>query len=51
MKYQYLEESVLKNIMKSYRGLGGLETFFSKTKEIAVQVDTKRTYDISKNPR
>lgn len=32
MKYKYYEENVLKNIVKPYRGFGGLETFFAKTK-------------------
>lgn len=31
MKYKYISEGILKNIVKAYRGLGGLQTIFTKT--------------------
>lgn len=38
MKFKYFEEAVLKNIVKSYRGLGGLETLFTKAPEAKIPV-------------
>lgn len=44
MKFKYFEETVLKNIVKPYRGLAGLETLFTKTNEVKLQVETKRSH-------
>ena len=41
-KYKYLEDNVLKNLVKNYRGLGGLEVFFSKSGESKLMLDTQR---------
>lgn len=46
MKYKYIEDAVLKNIVKAYRGLGGLEALFTKTNETKLQIETKRIHKL-----
>ena len=43
LKYRYLDDNVLKNLVKNYRGLGGLEAFFGKGPENKLMLDTQQS--------
>lgn len=51
LKYKYLDENVLKNLVKTYQGLAGLEVFFSRPSENKLILDTKRNPADTQSPK